>query len=80
MPRWAHPCGNSMAERDLRALTNDSPETLHAYYQAMNAVVEYRNEVGAIQPDQWITAQLKKKQLAATLQLMQFANTILFNS
>jgi len=69
-----------MTQRDLHALANDNPEMLHAYYQAMNAVIEYRNEVGAIQPDEWITAQLKKKQLAATLQLMQFANSVAFNS
>jgi len=64
----------------LRALANDNPETLRAYYQAMNAIIEYRNEVGAIEPDQWLTAQLKKKQLAATLRLLHFANSVLFNS
>jgi len=68
-----------MTEKDLRALANDDPETLHAYYQAMNAVIEYRNEVGAIEPDQWLTARSKKKQLAATLRLMHFANNVLFN-
>jgi len=45
----------------------------------MNAVIEYHNEVGAIEPDQWLTARLKKKQLAATLRLMHFANNVLFN-
>jgi hypothetical protein len=68
-----------MAQRDLHALAHDNPETLHAYYEAINAVIDYRNEVATSQPDQWITAQLKEKQLAATLKLMQFANNVLFN-
>jgi hypothetical protein len=69
-----------MAQKDLHALANDNPKILHAYYQAVNAVIEYRNEVGTIQPDQWLTVQLKEKQLAATLRLMQFANAVVFDS
>ena len=71
---------NIMTQRDLRALANGNPEMLHAYYQTVSAVIEYRRELGAIQPDQWITTQLKQKQLIATLQLMQFANGVAFGS
>jgi len=38
---------------------------IHAHYPTVSAVIEYRSEQGAIQPDQWITTQLKEKQLTA---------------
>jgi hypothetical protein len=69
-----------MTQRDLHALANDDPEMLYAYYQAMNAVIEYRSEMAAIQPDQWITTQLKENQLIATRRLMQFADRVAFRS
>jgi hypothetical protein len=79
MPRWAYPYGNGMAtQKDLNELADDNPEMLDAYYQAMKAVIEYRNQVTAIQPGQLTTAQLKKTQLAATQQLMQFATSVVF--
>jgi hypothetical protein len=69
-----------MTQRDLYALANDNPEMLYAYYQSTNAVIEYRNEMAAIQPDQWIRTQLKEKQLRATIRLMRFANGVAFSS
>jgi hypothetical protein len=56
-----------------------NPEMLRAYRQAANAVIEYRKEVAAIRPGQLTTARFKIKQFAATLQLMQFAKSIVFN-
>jgi len=68
-----------ITQKDLHALANDNPEMLRAYHQAVTAVIEYRKEVAAIQPGLRIAARLKKKQFAATLTLIQFANTIVFN-
>jgi hypothetical protein len=68
-----------ITQEDLRGLINDEPEMIRAYYEAVNAVIEYRKDVAAIQPNQRNTAQLKKKQFAATIKLIQFANGIVFN-
>jgi hypothetical protein len=67
-----------MTQRDLHALANDNPEMLYAYYRAMNAVIEYRNEMAAIRPNHGISTQLKDKQLMATIRLMRFANRVAF--
>jgi len=64
-------------QKDL--LADENSEMLDACYQAMKAVIEYRNQVTTIQPGQ-TTAQLKKTQLVATQQLMQFATSVVFNS
>ena len=58
---------------------NDSPEMLRAYRQVVNAIVEYRKEVAAIEPGLRTTVRFKQRQFAATLKLIQFANSIVFN-
>jgi hypothetical protein len=68
-----------ITEQDLRAIASNSPETLHAYRQAVNAIVAYRREVAAIQPGLGTTIRLRKTQFAATRKLIQFANRIVFN-
>ena len=64
----------------LHSLANDNPAMLRACRQAMNALTKYRNELTEIEPGQLLTAHLKKKQLRATLRLMQFAQSIFCNS
>jgi len=64
------------SQKDLHTPADDNPELVGAYYQAMKAIIEYRNQVTAIQT----TAELKKAQLEATKQLMQFATSVVFNS
>jgi hypothetical protein len=66
--------------KHFRALTDVNPEMLRAYRRAANAVTKYRNEVTAIHRHELITAKLKKKQLAATVRLMRFANSVLCNT
>jgi hypothetical protein len=69
-----------ITQKHLRSLTNDNPAMLRACRQAMNALTKYRNEVTEIEPGQLVTVHLKKKQLRATLRLMQLAQSILCNS
>ena len=69
-----------ITQKDLQELTNDKPEMVRAYYEAMNAVIDYQNEVAAIQPSpSWNAARLKKKQFAATTKLVRFAQRVVFN-
>jgi len=72
---WAYPLGNSMAsQKDLHTLADDDREMVGTYYQAMKAIIEYRDRVTAIQT----AAELKNAQLEATEQLMQFATSVVF--
>lgn len=77
---WAYLQGNRMArQKDSRTLADDDPEMLGAYYQAMKAIMAYRNQVTAMQTGQLTAAQLKDAQLVATQQLMQFATSAVFD-
>ena len=69
-----------ITQKDLRSPASDNRAMLRACRQAMNALTKYRNEVTEIEPGQLITAQLKKKQLSATLQLMRFVKSVWCNS
>jgi hypothetical protein len=68
-----------ITKQDLHAIANDSPEMIRAYRQVVNAIVEYRKEVAAIEPGLRTTVRFKQRQFAATLKLIQFANSIVFN-
>jgi hypothetical protein len=69
-----------ISEKDLQELTNDKPEVVRAYYEAVNAVTDYQNELAAIRPClSRNAARLKKKQFAATTKLVRFAQRVVFN-
>jgi len=66
-----------ISQKDLHTLAaDDNPVMVGAYHQAMRAIIEYRNQVTAIQT----AAELKNTQLEATKQLMQFTTSVVFNS
>jgi len=66
-----------ITEKDLHELTNDKPEVVRAYHEAVNAVTDYQNELSAI-PSRNV-ARLRKKQFAATTKLVRFAQRVVFN-
>jgi uncharacterized protein (DUF849 family) len=68
----------TITEDDLCALGKTHPEMALAYWKAVNAIIEYRKDSAAKQSGLWAAARLKKKQLAATFDLFQFLNGIVF--
>jgi len=69
-----------ITEKNLHELTNDKPEVVRAYHEAVNAVTDYQNELSAIRhrPSRNV-ARLRKKQFAATTKLVRFAQRVVFN-
>jgi len=66
-----------ITEKDLQELTNDKPEVVRAYHEAVNAVMDY---LSAIRPRlSRNVARLRKKQFAATTKLVRFAQRVVFN-
>jgi len=69
-----------ITQKGLQELTHDKAEMIRAYYDAINAVIHYQNELAAVPlSPSWSAARLRKRQFAATTQLVRFAQRIVFN-
>jgi hypothetical protein len=68
-----------ITESDFYQLAKANPTMMRAFYEAVNAIIDYRNEAEASQGGLWAKMRLKKKQFDATFLVKQFARGLVFN-
>jgi|RhiMethySRZTD1v2_1073278.scaffolds.fasta_scaffold154790_3 hypothetical protein len=66
-------------QEDLCAIAKNDPEMIRAYYEAVHAIIDFRQELAKNQSGLWAGARLKKKQVDATFLAKRFSRGVVFN-
>jgi hypothetical protein len=68
-----------LTQEGFYAMAKDRPEILRSFYNAVHALIEYRQEADKNPSGLWAKAHLKKTQFSVTFQIQRFASRLVFN-
>jgi hypothetical protein len=68
-----------ITQKDFYEIAKNNPELMRAYYNAVQAIIDLREEVAKNQSGLWASARLRKKEFSATFQVIDIGNRLIFN-